>query len=89
MRFSRHQDILIAPFDGELLVFDLKTHLPYALNGVAADILMSTDGRRNPENIAGKICEKYDVEFHEALKDIHGLYEELILKGIVERVKEK
>ncbi|MFH1490043.1 MAG: PqqD family protein [Pseudomonadota bacterium] len=87
--FKRHEEVLLESFGEELLVFDLRNHLPYTLNGTASFILRNTDGRQNPESIAEKVCHKFEVEYEEALQGVHALYGALQTKGIIEPAGEE
>jgi hypothetical protein len=86
MIFQRKEGILVERFDDQALVLDLENNLPYVLNGVAAYILMHSDGKSSQECIARKVCEEFDVGLEEAIEDTRRLYEELVLKKIVTRV---
>jgi len=74
----------LEPFGEELMVFDLRNHLPYTLNGTASFILKNTDGRLGPESIAEKVCREFDIDYQKALDDIHTLYKNLQRRGIIE-----
>ncbi len=63
MIFCIQEGLLIERFDDQTLVFQVDNNLPYILNGVAAFILRNTDGKKNKEEIAEKICMKFDVGY--------------------------
>jgi methyltransferase-like protein len=86
MIFCIQEGLLIESFDDQMLVFQVDNNLPYILNGVAAFILRNTDGKKNKEEIAEKICMKFDVVFHQALEDIEQIYEEFKQKNLIVRV---
>jgi len=77
------RDLLVEQFDDQVLLFDPCNNLPYVLNHVAAFILMNTDGEKNQEEIAERLCQRFDVDFHQALADIRGVYKDLIRKGLI------
>lgn len=84
MVFKCHEEVLQEPFEEELLVFDLRNHLPYTLNGTASFILRNTDGQQDPESIAEKVCREFEVGFQEALQGVQDLYGSLQKRGIIE-----
>jgi len=83
MIFCIQEGLLIERFDDQMLVFQVDKNLPYVLNGVAAFILRNTDGKKNQEEIAEKICMKFDVAFQQALEDIGHIYEEFKQKDLI------
>jgi hypothetical protein len=87
MIFQKKENILVEWFDEQLLVLDLEKNLPYVLNGVAAYVLMNTDGEHTLEALAEKVCQEFDVGFHQALQDLNRLHEELISKKLVKQVE--
>lgn len=86
MIFCIQENLLIERFDDQMLVFQVDKNLPYVLNGVAAFILRNTDGKKSQEDIAEKICMKFDVGFRQALEGIEFIYEEMRLKDLIVRV---
>jgi len=87
MIFCIQESLLIERFDDQTVVFQVDKNLPYVLNGIAAFILRNTDGKKSKEDIAEKICMKFDVGLRQALEDIEVIYEEFKQKDLIVRVE--
>ncbi|MBW2029120.1 MAG: PqqD family protein [Deltaproteobacteria bacterium] len=85
--YRKREGILSEKMGKDLVLFDLDTNLPYALNPAAALIFEMMDGERDSREIAQKICQKYDVDLDRAMEDLDTLSQDLVQKGIIERVR--
>jgi coenzyme PQQ synthesis protein D (PqqD) len=56
---ARNEELIIKDLPDELLVYDLKSHKAYCLNGTAAFIWKHCDGGTLPGDIAGLMEEKW------------------------------
>lgn len=72
-------------FGDQLFLFDLDHNIPYVLNKVAAFILLNSEGQEDCETITGRVCEKFDVEFQQALSDVKIIIDEFIQKKIIRK----
>jgi len=85
--FRIKDGILFQELGRDLVLFDLETNLPYALNPVGSLIFRMIDGERTLEEIAERISREYDVGFDQAMKDLLKLSEALIQRGIIKQVR--
>jgi hypothetical protein len=86
MIFCRQDDLLIERFNDQVLVFDPQKNLPYVMNGVAAFIFMNTDGETRFEEVAEKLCVKYNVSLPTAIEDIKAIYKEFGSKRLINKL---
>lgn len=87
MIFKKQKCLLMERLDDRFIVFDINKNLPYVLNDAAAYILSNTDGKMSTEEIAERVCRRYDVEFQKTLDDIKNIYEDFNKKNIVIKVE--
>lgn len=85
--YRKRKGILCEKMGRDLVLFDLHTNLPYALNPAAALIFEMMDGERHSREIAQKICQEYDVDLDRAMEDLDALSQDLVQKGIIEKVR--
>lgn len=75
---QRNTSILWRELDGEAVLLDPGAGCSYNLNGVGTLIWKLSDGTHSPADIAGIVCQHYEVEFEQACQDVDGLLAELL-----------
>jgi hypothetical protein len=73
----RNRAVLWRELDGEAILLDPQSGYSYSLNAVGTLIWIMLDGTHSLEDIAGAICEKYEVEQAQAIQDIDHLVMDL------------
>ncbi len=74
---QRNTKVLWRELEGEAVLLDPKAGCSYNLNHIGTLIWKMLDGDHTPEQIAGAICEAYEVEYEQALHDVEGIIAEL------------
>jgi hypothetical protein len=55
---ARRSGIVVQEADGEILIYDLKSHRAHCLNPTAALVWKHCDGKRTVEQLAQELCSK-------------------------------
>jgi hypothetical protein len=63
--------------DGEAVILDSAAGCSYNLNAVGTVIWKLLDGMHTLDDIAAAICQKYEVEHEQALRDVEHIIEDL------------
>lgn len=58
---ARDEELVVQELEGEVLVYDLKSHKAHALNKTAAFVWNHCDGHRSPEEIAKLMAEEWQT----------------------------
>ena len=69
--------VLWRELDGEAILLDPREGCSYNLNRVGTFIWKLLDGTRTIEGIAAALCEAYEVDYPQALRDVEQLVNEL------------
>lgn len=83
MRFEKRKEILYERLGHEILALDTRRNMPYVFNPVAAFIFSLINQNLSPEEIANRLCTDYEVNFREALDDVHIIVNDFLEKGIL------
>ena len=70
---QRNDAVLWRELDGEAVLLDSAAGCSYNLNRVGTLIWKMLDGKHTPDDIATAICQLYEVEHEQALKDVVGI----------------
>jgi hypothetical protein len=62
---ARNEDLVVQELQGEVLVYDLKSHKAHCLNETAAFVLNHCDGHRTADEIAKLMAEEWDTPVSE------------------------
>jgi Coenzyme PQQ synthesis protein D (PqqD) len=73
----RNSGVLWRELDGEAVLLDPQEGCSYNLNRVGTFIWKILDGMHSIEEIASALCEAYEVDYPEALRDVEHLVDEL------------
>lgn len=73
----RNKAVLWRELDGEAILLDPQEGCSYNLNAVGTLIWKMLDGTHSINEIVSAICEKYEVEQEQALKDLELLLNDL------------
>jgi len=85
---ARKREIAWRAFEGEaILVVTARDEICH-LNPVATFLWESLDGRTSLNELAGKLCEAFEVEREEALADALEFASDLLKRGMVEVVED-
>jgi hypothetical protein len=82
---QRNAKVLWRELDGEAVLLDPTAGCSYTLNKAGALIWQMLDGEHAPHDIAMAICESYEVEFEQALRDVERTLSELSNNNLLER----
>ncbi len=74
---QRNTTVLWRELDGEAILLNPKEGCSYNLNHVGTLIWKMLDGNHTPNDIAKAVCELYEVEYEQALRDVEQLLDEL------------
>lgn len=74
---QRNGVVLWRELDGEAILLDPQEGCSYNLNQVGTFIWKRLDGTHSIESIAAALCEVYEVDYPQALKDVEQLVNEL------------
>ena len=69
-RPRRRADVRTRLVDGETVVLDRHEELIHQLNRTASYIWERCDGQLTPAEIAGQVCETFEVDQRTALRDV-------------------
>ena len=84
-RIARAEDIIWREIDDDIVVIrddGLKVHV---LNKTAARIWEMCGGDIGPDEIAGNLCERYDVSFEQASTDVRNVMARMVEIGLLKR----
>lgn len=87
--FRLREGIQVEYFDDGALICDLKDRHFHEVNCTARDILRLMDGRRNIEQIAQLIADKYEMPYAEVRLDVMEFFEQFAEQGIVKRSRRR
>jgi Coenzyme PQQ synthesis protein D (PqqD) len=83
-RFIRNAKVEATPIgDDEAIVFDPETPRFSVLNPTSALLWRSLATASTTEQLAAEVCENFDVELPEALRDVEKVVEEMVALGLV------
>lgn len=74
---QRNSVVLWRELDGEAILLDPQEGCSYNLNKVGTVIWTLLDGTHTVEDIAAAVCEAYEVEYTQALRDVEQLLNDL------------
>jgi hypothetical protein len=81
---SRSREIAARVLDGEMMIMSARNSTLFNLNELGTIIWQAADGVTPLDKIvAEKICQEFDVEQNEALRDAEGFVRELAEHGIL------
>lgn len=75
-------DVIVTDLEGEVILLDPVSVEMYSLGNVACMVWQALPG--TPDELATAIVSTYDVEYQQALEDIHTMLHELSAIGLVE-----
>lgn len=86
MRFSRTPGVEVAPMQGETVIYNPTTGTFCVLNATAAFIWEQLEEARTAEEIAARLCERFDgVNGTEAERDVRSALDQLLEQEMVAR----
>ncbi|MGD8927118.1 MAG: PqqD family protein, partial [Thioalkalispiraceae bacterium] len=68
--FERSPGLIEQEIEGETVILDKAAGLIHQLNPTASEIWRACDGKRNLEDIAALIAERYDIDFQKSRADV-------------------
>lgn len=74
---QRNSAVLWRELDGEAVILDSAAGCSYNLNAAGTMIWKLLDGVHTPDDIAAAICQTYEVEHEQALRDVEDIIEDL------------
>jgi Coenzyme PQQ synthesis protein D (PqqD) len=74
---QRNSAVLWRELDGEAVLLNPEVGASYTLNRVGTLIWKMLDGMHTPDDIAGAICQVYQVEHERALQDVASILADL------------
>ena len=81
---ARAAEVAARSLDGEMMIMSARDSTLFTLNPVATAIWQSADGKTPlAEIVERKICEEFEVERAEALKDAESFVNDLASHGIL------
>jgi PqqD family protein of HPr-rel-A system len=77
-------DLVLAPIDGELVIYNPRESGVHHLNAQAALALQCLDGTATLKEIAEDIAEAYGLDAHEVRRQIKTIYRDFQDQGLIE-----
>jgi len=74
---QRNSAVLWRELDGEAVLLNSAAGCSYNLNQVGTFIWKLLDGKHTPDDIATAMCEAFEVEHEQALRDVERIMAEL------------
>jgi len=82
-RVMRAKNFIWREIEGQIVVIKDDGMVIYVLNKTAARIWEMCDGNLGRDEMAAKLCERYDVSFDRASVDVGGTLTSLMEKGLL------
>jgi Coenzyme PQQ synthesis protein D (PqqD) len=77
-------DVTVSDLDGRVVVFNPKTGRVASLNETASDIWRLLDGRRDVDQIAVELAQRYGVAIQDIRADVAATLEQLGAEGLID-----
>lgn len=84
-RIARAEDIIWREIDDDIVVIRDDGLKVDVLNKTAARIWEMCSGDFGPDEIAGNLCERYDVSFEQASTDVRNVMAKMVEIGLLKR----
>ena len=84
-RIARAEDIIWREIDDDIVVIRDDGLKVDVLNKTAARIWEMCNGDIGPDEIAGNLCERYDVSFEQASTDVRNVMAKMVEIGLLKR----
>lgn len=84
--WARAPDVVVEEFEPEIVLFDRARRDLHRLNGPAAAVWRSLDGRATVAEVAGSLAAHVGAPADQVLRDTAGLLQQLAAAGLVVRV---
>jgi hypothetical protein len=84
-RITRVEDTIWREIDDEVVVIKEDGTAVHVLNKTAARIWEMCSGDLGPDEIAGKLCERYDVSLEKASTDVRNVMAKMVEIGLLKR----
>jgi GGDEF domain-containing protein len=82
-RVIQAEDVIARCVGDEMVVLKFNADFAHVLNTTAAAIWELCDGKHSLDEIANRICERFEVSFEQAREDIEQIIGRFIKVGIV------
>ncbi|MCF6148023.1 MAG: PqqD family protein [Candidatus Kuenenia sp.] len=77
------QNCIFRKIDEDMIIFSEEGQWLHQLNDIGADIWNLCDGTLNIEQIIGRICDEYDIDFKNALIDVSEFLKKMSDKNLI------
>ena len=84
-RITRAEDIIWREIDDDIVVIRDDGVSVHMLNKTAARIWEMCGGDLGPDEIASKLCERYDVSLEKASADVRNVMAKMVELGLLKR----
>ncbi len=84
-RLRRADNVICREIDNEMVVIRDDGLTVHVLNQTAARIWEMCNGDLGPDEIAARLCERYDVSLERASNDVRNALARMMEKGILKR----
>ena len=85
-RLQSHEDVHSTILEGEAVLLNLDNGMYYSLNRVGTVIWELCDGQRTFADILEKICDRFEVDRHQARRDLMTITSQLVEQKLLIKV---
>jgi hypothetical protein len=82
-RLRRADNVIFREIADEIVVINVDGQKVHVLNKTAARIWEMCDGSLGPDEIAEKLCERYDISLERASNDVRNTVTKMMEKGLL------